>query len=130
MRIEELILLGIILILWVLRDIRNRMPVSRDAQRIDAADELHYWRREAWEAQNDVGKLDPSIAPEPWEGKTTADELGISKDVPRNFRFEMELESLKRNVTLYREIQKGILDERRKQLFARPDGSAKKTETQ
>jgi hypothetical protein len=125
MRIEELILLGVVLILWILWGIRNRMPVSGSALRKAAVDEMNYWRKRKWDAQNDVGKLDPTMVPDPWEGKMTADELGIGKDVLRNFRFEMELGSSKKSVTLYREIQEGILDERREELFVRTDKDTK-----
>jgi hypothetical protein len=129
-RIEDLILLGVVLILWILWDIRNRMPVSRDALRKDAVDEMNYWRKREWDAQNDVGKLDPTMVPDPREGKMTADELGISKDVPCNWRFEMEMEKLKRSVADYHKIQMDILDERRKELFAQTGKYTKEPGTQ
>jgi hypothetical protein len=123
-RIEDLILFGVILIIWILWNIRNKMPVSRDALRTDAVEEMNYWRKREWDAKNDIGKLNPAMMPAPWEGKMTADELGISKDVPRNWRFEMELEKLKTSVVDYYKVEKDILDDRRKALFARPDKSA------
>jgi hypothetical protein len=124
-RIEDLILLGVVLILWILWDIRNRMPISGDALRKDAVDEMNYWRKREWDAQNDVGKLDPTVVPDAWEGTMSADELGISKDVPRNWWFEIQIEKLKRSVADYHKIEMDILDERRKELFARTDKGGK-----